>query len=313
MLKLLSALSGGSKKKEGFDIDLWNSKNHSNIGQVMKVMKTKPADTLQNYYRPDKSNLYYLEFEGDIQASEAAKLKQEILVCLQVAKPTDVFLILVESSGGSVSNYGDLYSVMEMIKKRGHTLWVAIDRVAASGGYLISLPADKIFATPFALIGSIGVLSEVPNFGGLLDKYGVKMEEYTAGERKMNISMFRENGEEQKEHHRKKLGKIHELFKAQLVKYRGGLIEKKGVDIGELMEGDFWMGENAFELGLVDELKSSVEILLDEKDHFNILKVNYHNEPKMAGIMGMLKPKMKFNPQYFHQMIGFIMSNLAKK
>ncbi len=117
MSKILSALLSQPKKKEGFEIELWNSKNHSNMTQIMKVMKTKPVDTVQNYYRQDKPNLFYLEFEGDIQASEAAKLKQEIMACLQVAKVGDKFLILVESSGGSVSNYGDLYSVMEMIKK----------------------------------------------------------------------------------------------------------------------------------------------------------------------------------------------------
>lgn len=312
MSKILSALLSSPKKKEGFEIDIWNSKNHSNITQLMKVMKTKPRDTSHSSYRVDKPNLFYMEFDGDIQASESQRLKQEIMTCLQVAKTGDVFMIMIDSSGGSVSHYGDLYSVMEIIKKKGFELWISIDKVAASGGYLISLPADIIFSTPFAMIGSIGVLSEVPNFEGLLDKYGVKMEEYTAGERKMNISMFRSNGEEQKEYHKKKLEKIHELFKTQLTKYRGNKIREKNTNIEELVEGDVWMGSMALSLGLVDQLKSSVEILLDNKDNFNILKINYYIDKDDKGILNMLKPKMKLNQYKLNQIISFIMNKISK-
>lgn len=306
---LLSLLSSSSSKKDGFEIELWNSSNQSGITQIMKSMKTKPTDTTQHSYRSDKSNMFYLEFDGDIQASGSDKFKQELMACIQIAKPDDVFLISIESSGGSVSNYGELYSVIDLIKKKGVCkLWVVVDKIAASGGYLMSLPADRIYANEFSMIGSIGVLSGVPNVEGLLNKYGIKMEEYTAGERKMNISMFRDNSEEQKEYHRNKLVKIHQLFKNQLIKHRGEVIKDLGVDINTLMEGDVWMGDEALRLGLVDELKSSVEILLDEKERYNIMKINYHNSKDKNGIMNMLKPKMLLKKHNVNKFVGLMMN-----
>ena len=161
----------------------------------------------------------------------------------------------VESAGGTVTGYGLAAAQLTRLRERKVKVTACVDQVAASGGYLMACAADRIVAAPFAILGSIGVVAQVPNLHRLLKKNDIDYEEMTAGEFKRSVSVLGEITPEGREHFRGKLDSTHEAFKRFVQQCR------PGVDIARVGDGDVWLGGEALALGLVDALSTSDELL----------------------------------------------------
>jgi len=209
-----------------------------------------------------KPRLFVLDFKGDLRASAASSLREEISAVLHVARPKDKVLLRLENAGGTVHEHGFAASQLLRLKKHGLELLVAVDKVAASGGYLMACVADRLIAAPFAIIGSIGVLAQLPNFHPLLEEKGVDFEQITAGKYKRTLTLFGKNTDEGRAKLQEEVEDIHEIFKQQIREYR------PQVDLERVATGEHWYGIRALELKLVDELTTSDDFLLEAvKDH----------------------------------------------
>jgi serine protease SohB len=209
-----------------------------------------------------RPRLFVLDFKGDIRASAAASLREEISAVLRVAKPVDQVLLRLENSGGTVHEHGFAASQLLRLKQHGLKLLVAVDKVAASGGYLMACVADRLIAAPFAIVGSIGVLAQLPNFHRLLEDKGIDFEQITAGRYKRTVTMFGKNTDEGRAKLQQELEDVHELFKKQIREHR------PQVDLERVATGEHWYGVRALDLKLVDELRTSDDLLLEAaKDH----------------------------------------------
>ena len=215
---------------------------------------------------------FYLGFKGDIHAKATSSLREEISAILSVASEKDEVVVNVESPGGVVHGYGFAASQLDRVRKAGIPLTVLVDKVAASGGYMMACVADKICAAPFAIIGSVGVVAQMPNFHRLLDKHDVDVELHTAGEYKRTLTMFGENTEEGRRKFKEDLEEAHSLFKEFIAEHRPEL------DIEKIATGEIWFGKRAKELGLVDEVLTSDEYLFTKVQQQDVYEVKF--EPK---------------------------------
>ena len=219
---------------------------HTTLGwrQCKKHLKKKKA-------LKSKDRLFIIDFSGDIQASAASELRDIISALLTTVTVQDEILIRLESKGGAVNAYGLAASQLARIRAQGIPLTVAVDHVAASGGYLMACIADKIIAAPFAIIGSIGVIMQVPNFYEWLKKHHIKVEEITAGSDKRHLTLFTENSKQDKEKAQEQAEDIHQIFKQYIIKYR------PQVDLSQVDSGAYWLAETAQHLNLVDTISTS--------------------------------------------------------
>lgn len=213
--------------------------------------------------------LYVLDFKGSMDAHEVTSLREEISAVLAVASTQDEVLLRLESPGGVVHGYGLAASQLERLRKGGIRLTVAVDKVAASGGYMMACVADRIVAAPFAVIGSIGVVAQIPNFHRLLKKNDIDVELYTAGQFKRTLTLFGENTKQGREKFRSDLNKTHELFKQFVQKQRPSL------DIGSVSTGEHWFGTQAKEKGLIDMVGTSDDLLIAGVDTYKVISVRY--------------------------------------
>ena len=208
-----------------------------------------------------KTNACLLTFKGDIAASEVERLRQEVTAILQTAKKKDQVVIQLDSPGGMVHSYGFAASQILRLRENGIPVTVCVDHVAASGGYMMACVANRIVAAPFAVVGSIGVVAQVPNLHKWLKKRDIDYTVYTAGEHKRTLTVLGENTEEGEKKFKERLGEVHELFKNFVTRYRE-------IDIEQVATGETWYGDEALEIGLVDEVKTSDDVLLGlAKDH----------------------------------------------
>ena len=229
----------------------------------------------------ERGRIFVLHFEGDIKASELSQLREEITAILQVAESGDEVLVCLESPGGMVANYGLAASQLARLRNAGVHLTIAVDKVAASGGYMMACVADRILAAPFAMLGSIGVVAQLPNFNRLLKRHDVDFELFTAGEYKRTVTMFGENTVEGREKFQEDLEEIHALFQHFVAEFRPQL------DIGKVSTGEVWFGQRALELGLVDELKTSDEYLTTRARDAELYQVEYKEKTNIAKKMGL--------------------------
>jgi serine protease SohB len=204
-----------------------------------------------------RPRLFVLDFKGDLRASAAASLREEVSAVLAVASDQDHVLLRLENPGGTVHEHGFAASQLVRIKQRKLKLLIAVDKVAASGGYLMACVADHVLAAPFAIIGSVGVVAQLPNFHRLLEEHGVDFEQLTAGRYKRTLTLFGKNTDEGREKLRQELEDVHELFKAQIREHR------PQVDVEQIATGEHWYGMRALELKLVDELRTSDDFLIE--------------------------------------------------
>jgi serine protease SohB len=216
-----------------------------------------------------RRKIFVLDFHGDIRASAVASLREEITAILTVAEPEDEVLLRLESAGGLVHSYGLAASQLTRIKDKPLKLTIAVDKVAASGGYMMACVADKIISAPFAIVGSIGVLAQLPNFHRLLKKNEIDFEQFTAGEYKRTVTMFGENTDKDREKFKQDIDDTHELFKDFVARHRPAL------NIGAVATGEHWYGARALALNLVDELRTSDDYLLSASHDADLFEVTY--------------------------------------
>ncbi|MFZ0156889.1 protease SohB, partial [Pseudomonas sp.] len=212
----------------------------------------------------DKSRVFVLDFDGDIKASATESLRHEITAVLSLATPRDEVVLRLESGGGMVHSYGLASSQLARIRQAGIPLTICIDKVAASGGYMMACIGDKIVSAPFAILGSIGVVAQLPNVNRLLKKHDVDFEVFTAGEYKRTVTVFGENTEKGREKFQEDLDVTHQLFKDFVSRYRPQL------HIDEVATGEVWLGVAALNKQLVDELKTSDEYLGERARESNL-------------------------------------------
>ncbi len=217
----------------------------------------------------DRPRVFVLDFRGDLRASQTTALREEISALLQVSKDHDEVLLRLESGGGMVHGYGLAASQLQRVRERGIKLTVSVDKIAASGGYLMACVADRIIAAPFAILGSIGVVGQMPNFNRLLKKHEVDYELHTAGEFKRTLTMFGENTAESREKFRQELEDVHSLFKSFVTDNRPQLA------IEQVATGEHWYGSRAIALKLVDEIKTSDDWLLEHAKKCDLLEVTF--------------------------------------
>jgi len=224
------------------------------------------ARAKQDKQRP---RTFVLDFKGDLRANAAASLREEVSAVLRVARPDDQVLLRLENPGGTVHEHGFAASQLLRLKQRGLKLLVAVDKVAASGGYLMACVADRLIAAPFAIVGSIGVLAQLPNFHRLLEEKGIDFEQVTAGRFKRTLTMFGKNTPEGREKLQQELEEVHELFQNQIREYR------PQVDLERVATGEHWYGIRALELKLVDELRTSDDVLLEAAEVRDLYHLAY--------------------------------------
>lgn len=230
--------------------------------------ENKPADM--------HPRLFILDFQGDLRASATESLREEVNAVLAAARPQDRVLLRLESAGGLVHNYGLAASQLVRLRERRIHLTVSIDRVAASGGYLMASVADHLIAAPFAIVGSIGVVAQVPNFHRVLKKHEVDFELHTAGEFKRTLTLFGENTDTARAKFREELEEVHQLFKDHIARYR------PAIDVNRVATGEYWLGERARELGLVDELGTSDDFLLARLETMELISLRFRRRERMT-------------------------------
>lgn len=228
-----------------------------------------------------RKRLFVVHFDGDIKASALSNLREEITAILQIAGKKDEVVVCLESPGGMVANYGLAASQLARVRSAGVHLTIVVDKVAASGGYMMACVADRILAAPFAMLGSIGVVAQLPNFHRLLQRNDVDFELFTAGEYKRTVTMFGENTEEGKEKFQADLEEIHTLFQHFVQEFRPQL------DIAKVATGEVWFGQRALDLALVDELKTSDEYLTARAANADLYQVEYKERQNIARKMGI--------------------------
>jgi serine protease SohB len=235
-----------------------------------------------------RSHLFVIDFNGDIRATEVASLREEISAILAVANDDDEVVVLLESGGGTVHGYGLAASQLKRIRERGIKLTVAVDKVAASGGYMMACVADRIIAAPFAILGSIGVLGQLPNFYRFLKKRDIDFEQITSGEYKRTLTLFGENTETDRERFREQIEETHQLFKSFVKANRPQL------DIDSLATGEHWYGSRALELKLVDDIKTSDDYLTEATSAAAVYQVTYvRKKPLLEKLFGPSLGKLR--------------------
>jgi serine protease SohB len=243
-----------------------------------KYSKEKKAAAEQQAAR---KNVYVMNFNGDIKASAVASMSEEINAILSVATPKDEVVLRLESPGGMVHGYGLASAHLMRFRARHIPLTVTVDKVAASGGYMMACVGNKILSAPFAITGSIGVIIQMPNFNRFLKDKNIDFEQMTAGEYKRTISLFGENTKHGKEKMQETIEDTHQLFKNFITSNR------PQVDIQQVATGEHWFGEESIGLKLVDELKTSDDYLLELSQHANLFEIRFEiAKPLLAKLSG---------------------------
>jgi len=247
---------------------------------------------------PEKK-LFVIDFTGSMDAHEVDALREEVTAVLAVAQPEDAVLLRLESGGGVVHGYGLGASQLERLRQQHIPLTVAVDKVAASGGYMMACIADKIIAAPFAIIGSIGVIAQLPNFNKLLKKNHIDFEQFTAGEFKRTVTVFGENTDKGRQKFQQELEDTHVLFKQFVQRHR------QQMDIDEVATGEHWFGYQALELKLVDALSTSDDYLLSQLKERQVFKVHYRIRKTLAEKAGLAAATALKNTVHQMQQLAF--------
>lgn len=233
-----------------------------------KLKEAKKSQAKSDESEDQKKRVFVLDFDGDVKASETEILRKLITVVLTKASSNDEVVVKLESSGGMVHSYGLASSQLSRITQKEIPLTICVDKVAASGGYMMACVADKILAAPFAIIGSIGVIAQIPNFSKLLKKSNIDYEMHTAGEYKRTLTMFGENSDKGREKFVEELEDTHDLFKSFVEEHRPSL------DVNKVATGEIWFGKRAIDQNLVDELKTSDQYLSELAEEHDVYELS---------------------------------------
>ncbi|MBU2925663.1 protease SohB [Colwellia sp. 4_MG-2023] len=285
------------KQKEKKDKKL--AKEKAKADKALAKQKEKSDDETETKSKP---KVFVLDFKGSIDAKEVSSLREEVSAILSVATKDDEVFVRLESGGGMVHGYGLASSQLDRIRQHEIPLTVSVDKVAASGGYMMACVANNIIAAPFAILGSIGVIAQLPNFNKLLKKNDIDFEQFTAGEFKRTVTMFGENTEKGKEKFIEELEETHVLFKDFVSAHRPSL------DLAKVATGEHWFGTTALALGLVDSIQTSDDYLQNLSKSHKIVAIKYEVKKGLAekfskaaslsvdGILGKLMQKNRIFP-----------------
>ncbi len=244
------------------------------LKQALKGDNAEVAET--------KARVFVLDFDGDIRAQAVSHLRREITAVLSMATSGDEVVVRLESRGGMVHAYGLAASQLQRVREQGIGLTVCVDKVAASGGYMMACVANKILAAPFALLGSIGVVAQLPNFHRWLEKHDVDFEMVTAGEYKRTLTIFGENTDKGREKFTEEIEDVHLLFKQFVAQNRPRL------DIEGVATGESWFGQRALERALVDELMTSDEYITRACEQADVFEVRYVERKPLPERLGIV-------------------------
>ena len=247
--------------------------------KLKEEKKLKKKQTDQDEGR--KKRLYVIHFDGDVKASAVSSLREEVTAILTMAEREDEVVLCLESPGGMVHTYGLAASQLARITQQDIPLTVVVDAVAASGGYMMACIGNKILAAPFAIIGSIGVVAQLPNFHRLLKKNDIDFELFTAGEHKRTVTMFGENTEKGRQKFTEELEDTHNLFKSFVSEHR------PQVNVAEVATGEIWYGQRALENNLIDDIQTSDEYLMSQRKDSNIYQVKYAEKKTFQEKIGL--------------------------
>lgn len=258
---------------DGHQQKLWHKAQKKKRKQEAKAAKAraKQGETRDT----DKPRVWVLDFKGSMDAHEVNALREEVTAVLAVVKPQDQVVLRLESPGGVVHGYGLAASQLQRLRDKNIPLTIAVDKVAASGGYMMACVADRIVSAPFAIIGSIGVVAQIPNFNRFLKSKDIDIELHTAGQYKRTLTLLGENTEEGRQKFREDLNETHQLFKAFVHRMRPTL------DIEQVATGEHWYGEQALEKGLIDEINTSDDVILNLMEGRDVLNVRYLQRKKL--------------------------------
>lgn len=255
--------------------------------------------------KKNNQKIYVLDFKGDTAASAVDNIREEITLILATAKAgRDRVVVRLESPGGMVHGYGLAAAQLVRLRDAGFHLTICVDKVAASGGYMMACIASEIIAAPFAVVGSIGVVAQVPNFNRLLKEHHVDFELYTAGQFKRTVTMFGENTPEGKAKFEEELQQTHELFKHFVEKYRPQL------NVEKVATGEHWYGRDALDLNLVDKLQTSDEYLLSLLPQHDVYVIQTRRKPTLGEKIGLQAAQIadQLVPTVMHK----VMESLSK-
>lgn len=264
---LATALMDGHQQK------LWHKAQKKKQKLEAKAAKAK-AKQGENA-ATEKPRAWVLDFKGSMDAHEVSALREEVTAVLAAFKPQDQVVVRLESPGGVVHGYGLAASQLQRLRDKQIPLTVTVDKVAASGGYMMACVADKIVSAPFAIVGSIGVVAQLPNFNRFLKGKDIDIELHTAGQYKRTLTLLGENTEEGRQKFREDLNETHHLFKHFVQQMRPVL------DIEQVATGEHWYGQQALEKGLVDEINTSDDVILRLMDGYEVFNVRFMQRKKL--------------------------------
>ncbi len=249
--------------------------------KAKQALKAKSKNKKKGSSTNTKSQVFVLDFDGDIKATAVKHLREEISTLISAANKGDEVVVRLESGGGLVHGYGLAAAQLVRLKEAGLKLTVCVDKVAASGGYMMACVADNVVAAPFAIIGSIGVVSQLPNFHKWLKNHDVDYEMFTAGDYKRTVTVFGENDEEDRAKYQEELEQTHELFKHFVNTYRPTL------DVAKVATGEHWYGEDALKLNLIDSLQTSDSYILASMEDSEVYALHSRQKPTLAEKLGL--------------------------
>ena len=275
---VVAASAGRRAQHEGLEVENLNKKFRTLSDALRNAIlpKDERKKAAKDRKKADKAEepstrprSFVIDFKGDLKATAVESLREEVTAILDVAGSDDEVIVRLENHGGVVHEHGLAASQLARIRDREIPLSVCVDKVAASGGYLMACVASRVYAAPFAILGSIGVLAQIPNFNRMLDSHGVDFEQVTAGKYKRTVTMFGKNTDEDRAKLKEELEDVHSLFKDAVSRFRPDL------DLDKVATGEHWYGTRALELGLADEVCTSDELLKERAEERALYKVSY--------------------------------------
>jgi serine protease SohB len=284
LMVIIAAIAARAKARPQVEIEDLNEK-FADLSLILrsvirskKVFKSEQKKLAHDEKKLDENrkNVFVLDFDGDLQANAVKELRDEVSSVVAVARPDDEVVVCVESPGGTVSGYGLAAAELVRLRKANLKVTVCVDKVAASGGYMMACTGHRIIAAPFAVVGSIGVLAQVPNFNKLLKEHKVEYEEMTSGEFKRTISFLGEITPKGRQKFQEQLEDTHELFKNWVAEYRPQL------DMSKVGTGEYWYGPRAQELNLIDDIQTSDEYLMTLTKTAKVFKVKFTPRKKLS-------------------------------
>ena len=302
---ILNMLFSNAKRRNSLNIQVVNiNEKFNNMKNIVK-RSTLNKKEYKVYKKAEKEKqkiyleklqqekiIYVINFNGDVRVSKIDELRTCITALLKIVRKEDEIACIIESPGGLVSNYGLAASQLERIRKKNIKLTVLVDLVAASGGYLMACVANKIIAAPFSIIGSIGVVAQLPNINKLLEKYNIDIEQHTSGKYKRTLTTLGKNNEKGREKFIQDLKRTHELFKTFVKKYR------TEVEIEKVSTGEYWYALQALELKLVDEIKTSDEFLYEHSQNHRIYEIKIVSKQNIKNKLKLYVHDMLYNIYY---------------